>query len=68
MMGKAGESNVPMQYLVTGDNRVRLRGGKGREGENKEGTTTVLTVLFGPIGVLKHGKNVDIPPGTPLVA
>jgi hypothetical protein len=41
----------------------RLRGRKGREGENKEGTTTVLTVLFGPIGVLKHGKNVDIPAG-----
>jgi hypothetical protein len=27
-----------------------------------------LTVLFGPIGLIKHGKNVDIPAGTPLVA
>jgi hypothetical protein len=27
-----------------------------------------LTVLFGPIGLIKHGKNVDIPPGTPLTA
>jgi hypothetical protein len=68
MMGKGGELNVQMQYLVTGDNRVRLRGTKGREGENKEGATIVLTVLFGPIGLIKHGKNVDIPAGTPLVA
>jgi hypothetical protein len=68
MMGKGGELNVQIQYLVTGDNRVRLRGTKGREGENKEGATIVLTVLFGPIGLIKHGKNVDIPAGTPLVA
>ncbi len=68
MMGKGGELNVQMQYLVTGDNRVRLRGTKGREGENKEGATIVLTLLFGPIGLIKHGKNVDIPAGTPLIA
>jgi len=27
-----------------------------------------LTVLFGPIGLIKHGKNVDIKAGTPLLA
>jgi len=27
-----------------------------------------LTVLFGPIGLIKHGKNVEIPAGTPLTA
>jgi hypothetical protein len=27
-----------------------------------------LTVLFGSIGLIKHGKDVDIPPGTPLKA
>jgi hypothetical protein len=27
-----------------------------------------LTVLFGPIGLIKHGKNVDIPAGTALTA
>jgi hypothetical protein len=26
-----------------------------------------LTVIFGPIGLIKHGKNVEIPAGTPLV-
>jgi hypothetical protein len=24
--------------------------------------------LFGPIGLIKHGKNVDITEGTPLLA
>jgi hypothetical protein len=27
-----------------------------------------LTVLFGPIGSIKHRKNVDIKAGTPLLA
>jgi len=68
MMGKGGELSVQLQYLVAGDNHVRVRGTKGREGENKTGATVALTVLFGPIGLIKHGKNVDIPPGTPLQA
>jgi hypothetical protein len=68
MMGKGGELNVQLQYLVAGDNRIRIRGTKGREGESKTGATVALTVLFGPIGLIKHGKNVEIPAGTPLVA
>jgi hypothetical protein len=27
-----------------------------------------LTVLFGPIGLIKHGKNVEIRAGSPLTA
>jgi len=68
MMGKPGELSVQLQYLVVGGNHVHLRGTKGREGESKTGTTVALTVLFGPIGLIKHGKNVDIPAGTPLTA
>lgn len=68
MLGKGGELSVQLQYLVAGDNHVRVRGTKGREGENKTGATVALTVLFGPIGLIKHGKNVDIPPGTALQA
>lgn len=56
MMGKAG------------DQRIRLRGSKGKEGEGKVGTAVALTVLFGPIGLIKHGKNVDLKSGTPLAA
>ena len=68
MLGKPGELNVQLQYLVVGSNHVHLRGTKGREGESKTGATVALTVIFGPIGLIKHGKNVDIPAGTPLTA
>jgi hypothetical protein len=68
MMGKGGELNVQLQYLIAGDNRIRLRGTKGKEGQSKTGATVALTVLFGPIGLIKHGKNVEIPAGTPLTA
>jgi glucose/arabinose dehydrogenase len=68
MMGKAGELNMRLQYLLVGDTRVKLRGTKGKEGQGKEGTAVALTVLFGPIGLIKHGKNVDIKEGTPLLA
>jgi hypothetical protein len=68
MMGKGGELNIQLQYLIAGDNRVLIRGTKGGEGDSKVGATVALTVLFGPIGLIKHGKNIDIPAGTPLVA
>ena len=68
MMGKAGELNMRLNYLLVGDTRVKLRGTKGKEGQGKEGTAVALTVLFGPIGLIKHGKNVDIKEGTPLQA
>jgi hypothetical protein len=68
MMGRPGELSVQMQYLVSGNNHVRIRGTKGREGDSKTGATVALTVLFGPIGLIKHGKNVDIPAGTALTA
>jgi hypothetical protein len=67
MMGKAGELNMRLDYLIVGDGRLRLRGTKGKEGEGKVGATVALTVLFGPIGLIKHGKNVEIKQGTPLL-
>ena len=68
MMGKAGELNMRLEYLKVGDERVKIRGSKGKEGEGKEGTAVVFTVLFGPLGLIKHGKNVDVKEGTPLTA
>ncbi len=68
MMGKGGELNMRLEYVLAGDSRVRLRGTKGKEGEGKVGTAVALTVLFGPIGLIKHGKNVEIKEGTPLLA
>jgi hypothetical protein len=68
MMGKPGELSVQIQYLVVGSNHVRIRGTQGREGDSKTGAAVALTVLFGPVGLIKHGKNVVIPAGTPLIA
>jgi hypothetical protein len=68
MMGKPGELNIQPQYLVPDNNYIHIRGTKGREGDSRTGTAVALTVLFGPIGLIKHGKNVEIAAGTPLTA
>jgi hypothetical protein len=68
MMGKAGELNLRLDYLKAGDAKIKLRGTKGKEGESGTTSAVVLTVLFGPIGLIKHGKNVDIKEGTALHA
>jgi hypothetical protein len=68
MIGKAGELNMRLEYIILADGHLRLRGSKGKEGEGKEGTAVALTVLFGPIGLIKHGKEVEIKEGTALAA
>ena len=68
MMGKAGELNLRLNYLKVGDTKIQLRGTKGKEGESGTTGAVVLTVLFGPIGLIKHGKNVDIKKGQLLHA
>jgi hypothetical protein len=68
MLGKGGELNIRLEYIKTGEGRIRLRGTKGKEGQDKVGATIALTVLFGPIGLIKHGKNVEIKEGTALTA
>jgi hypothetical protein len=66
MLGKGGELNVHLDYIVAGDNRIRLRASKNSAGDDKVGTAVVLTVLFGPIGLIKHGKDIDIKAGAAL--
>jgi hypothetical protein len=68
MMGKAGELNLRLTYLKAGDTKIKLRGTKGKEGESGTTGAVVLTVLFGPIGLIKHGKNVEIKQGQALHA
>jgi hypothetical protein len=68
MMGRPGDLAVEIQYLAVGSNHVHIRGTKAREGDSRTGTAVALTVLFGPIGLIKHGKNVEIPAGSPLTA
>ncbi|MGA2536143.1 MAG: hypothetical protein ABSF53_09020 [Terracidiphilus sp.] len=66
MMGKAGELNVRLDYLKVGSFKVHLRGARGKEGESGTTGVVVLTVLFGPIGLIKHGQNIDIKKGTAM--
>ncbi len=68
MMGKGGELNVRLEHMKVGDTKVRLRGSKGKEGDSKTGTAVALTVLFGPIGLIKHGKEIVVKEGAPLAA
>lgn len=68
MMGKAGQLNIRLTYLKVGNFKVKLRGVKGKEGESGTTGAIVLTVLFGPIGLIKHGKDININKGTALKA
>jgi hypothetical protein len=68
MMGQAGEMNVRLDYLKVGDTRVHLRANRGGEGDGAMGATVALTVLFGPLGLLKHGHDIEIHRGQTLTA
>ena len=68
MMGKGGELNVRLEHLTVNGTKVRLRGNKGKSGDDKTGQAVMLTVLFGPIGLIKHGKDINVKDGTPLAA
>jgi hypothetical protein len=65
--GKGGKLNVRIESTQTADKQpIKLRAAKGKEGDDKTGTTVALVVLFGPLGFLKHGKNAEIKEGTKI--
>ncbi len=65
--GRGGELNVRVESTETVDKqKLKVRAAKGKEGENKTGTTVALVVLFGPLGFLKKGKNAEIKEGTQI--
>ncbi len=67
MMGRGGNLGIRIESTTTVDNqKIKLRSSKGKEGNDKTGTTVALVVLFGPLGFLKHGKNAKIKPGTSI--
>jgi predicted DNA-binding antitoxin AbrB/MazE fold protein len=68
MVGRPGGLGVRLEYLKTDDSTIRLRGAQGKQGKGKEGTAVALTVLFGPVGLIKHGRNAELRAGTPVVA
>jgi hypothetical protein len=68
MVGRPGDLGVRLEYLRTDDSTIRLRGAQGKQGKGREGTAVALTILFGPIGLIKHGRNAEFKAGTPVVA
>jgi hypothetical protein len=68
MLGKGGELNIRLDYLKADSAKIKLRGTKARQGEDKTTTAIVLTVLLGPVGLIKHGKDIEVKSGTPLTA
>jgi len=67
MMGRGGSLGIRVESSTTIDNqKIKLRSTKGKEGDDKTGTTVALVVLFGPLGFLKKGKNAVIKPGTQI--
>jgi hypothetical protein len=66
--GQGGELNIRINYMRVGDTRIRLRASKGSEGQGALGTTIALSVLFGPLGLLKHGHDIELKAGQTLTA
>lgn len=64
-MGRGGKLNIRIEStaLVDGQ-RVNVRSTKGKAGDDATGSTVALTVLFGPIGLLKKGNDAEIKEGT----
>jgi hypothetical protein len=44
--------------------KIPLRASKSSSGDSHMGATVALTMLFGPLGLLKHGNDVKYPAGT----
>lgn len=63
-MGRAGKLNVRLESTTAIDGtRIRLRAAKAKSGDDKVGATVALTVLFGPLGLLKKGKEAILKEG-----
>jgi hypothetical protein len=68
MLGKSGQLGVRLNYLKVGDTHIHLRANKAAEEASGVTNTVILTVLFGPLGLLVHGHSVVYSKGTPLTA
>jgi hypothetical protein len=67
-MGKAGELDLQVNYLLVDGQRLPLRASSGNAGDSKVGATAAMTFFFGVAGLLTRGKDVEINPGTVVTA
>ena len=65
--GRGGKLSVNIESTRTTDGQsVKLRASQGKEGDSNMKSTVALTLLLGPIGLLKKGDDVVIKPGTEI--
>lgn len=62
-VGSAGTLSLRVDYFRVGDTKIPIRGWRFREGESKAGTALGLALVT-PLGLLKKGKDTQIPEGT----
>lgn len=63
--GHAGTLSLKVESTTAPDGqKIPLRASKSSAGDSHMGATVALTVLFGPLGLLKHGNDVKYPAGT----
>ncbi len=68
-MGKGGDLSIRIESTETVDGqKLKLRAAKSGKGGDNMGSTVALTVLFGPLGLLRRGKEAKIKEGTILSA
>ncbi len=67
-VGKAGELNICLTHIKVGDKKVRIRANKSKVGDSKLGTSVALTLILGPLGLLKRGKDIAITEGQTILA
>jgi hypothetical protein len=68
-MGRGGDLSVRIESTQTVDGqKLKLRAAKSGKGGDNMGSTVALTVLFGPLGLLRKGKEAKIKSGTVLSA
>jgi hypothetical protein len=64
-MGRGGKLNIRIESTTLADGqRINVRSTKAKSGDDATGTTVALTVLFGPVGLLKKGSDAEIKEGT----
>jgi hypothetical protein len=66
--GKSGKLSIRVSSTTSIDGQqIKLRAARGKSGSDATGSTVALTVLFGPIGLLKHGSNAELKEGARMV-
>lgn len=66
-MGTGGKLHIMAESVSGADGTpIPLRAAQGRAGDDKTGTTATLAALFGPLGLLRSGRDAEIKAGTPV--